>query len=694
MTYFFELIAKKVGFSRIGRIVIFKEGKKYLATPNIIIPMNSILKQNSSFVREFENHDLFQISNEKYLKDVIQQGKYDNTGFIYSHTGTLVKFKEILEKNFDIFSKHTNIIVNIPFNIPTTALTKIFAINEIKNYLKNINKILKKYPNLNFGISIRIFDFPELISLYKSTIYDNNNIKLLNLTDLFDNFSKYRKILNLIIQIKQEFDNNIVLMSSGKITPKFYPILTYLGIDLIDSSYLLYLSSENFYNTIEYLLPIYKLKFFPCSCIACRGRLKDLLEEKHSSEKINLLCLHNLITAKNYMNKIKQYLNYEDFRAFLEKSSLDDINIISMLKILDKQHFELLRYETPIIQKNKTINCLGPSSYYRPDFQIFRERVIKNFTPEPSTRLILLLPCSARKPYSESKSHRKFHSIIRKFPEFPDFQEIILTSPLGAIPRQLENIYPVNSYDISVTGDWDNEEINITADMLIKLLKKFDKNIPIICHLEEGGYLEIVKRVSSKVQNLFYYSEIQERITSAESLQSLENLINENKDKFSFYEDVSKINYLTKTRIRKFIKILDYQFGPGSGSKIISNELKLRKNRNITRIELIDVKTQDLLGVYMYSSGFIELTLKGAKKMGPFSKNSKIIIFDGNKLIGNTLFRPGVLDFNSELIPNENVILLDREKKEIIGVGNMIVGSNFIKNSKTGRIAKIYERAN
>ncbi|GAI86743.1 unnamed protein product, partial [marine sediment metagenome] len=108
------------------------------------------------------------------------------------------------------------------------------------------------------------------------------------------------------------------------------------------------------------------------------------------------------------------------------------------------------------------------------------ERLLKRFTPESWTKLIIILPCSAKKPYSESKSHKKFHSIIRKFRDFPDFQEIILTSPLGAIPRQLENIYPVNSYDISVTGDWDNEEITIASNMLIKLLEKYDKDIPIL----------------------------------------------------------------------------------------------------------------------------------------------------------------------------------------------------------------------
>ena len=63
------------------------------------------------------------------------------------------------------------------------------------------------------------------------------------------------------------------------------------------------------------------------------------------------------------MNKIKLYLRMEDFRGFVEKSSFDDMNIISALKVLDKQYFNAMKLETPITQAKKIIKCFGPSSY-------------------------------------------------------------------------------------------------------------------------------------------------------------------------------------------------------------------------------------------------------------------------------------------------------------------------------------------
>jgi len=693
MTHFFEVISTKVGYSRIGRVLISKKPIIYSKTPNILIPIRNVLMHQLNFIEQFENHDLFIISKEIFLKISFIRDKFKKTGFIFTHTGKLERFQQILFENSDIFFED-NIISIIPFNIPTTIINKDFVQKEIENYINSSEKILKNNPNLNFGITIKIFDYPKLVNLYFPLIRNNENIKILNLADIFDNFSNFRNIIGLLVEIKTHLDNNIIIMASGRVIPKFYPILIYLGVDLIDSSYLMYLSGENFYDSIEYLLPIYKIKFLPCSCVACQGKLKNLLEDKYSSEKIDLLCLHNLISAFNYMKKIKQYISYEDFRAFVEKSSLDDTNIISILKVLDKSYFDLIRYETPIVQENKSVKCFGPSSYYRPDFQEFRVRTIEHFKPEPWTRLIILLPCSAKKPYSESKSHKLFHKAIRKFPEFPYFQEFILTSPLGIIPRQLENIYPANSYDISVTGEWDTEELNIAVEMLIKVLENYNKNIPIICHLEDG-YLEIAKRATSKLQNNFIFSKIYGRATSKESLQSLENIIKEQKDKYIVNESLPRKDFISKTWIRKFIKILDYQFGPGSGVKIISSEIVLKKNKASTKISLINSNKNEEIGVFKFKTGQISLTLKGIIRItqDPSSINSNFIVFDGEEIMGNTLFRAGILNWSSDLIPNNHVIILDNKKKNIIGIGELLVGSNFIKNSKAGRIVKIYEKA-
>jgi len=691
MNYFFELITKGVGFSRIGRIICSKESKRFISTPNIIIPMKKSLMNNLKFLEEFEDHEIFLILKDFYLQIGFLRDKFKKTGFIYTHNGSMESFKGILASNIDIFTED-NIIPSIPFNTPTTVINKEFAEEEIKIFIEESNHILQQHNNLDFGLSIKIYDYSELFDLYIPIIKNNKNVRILNLVDLFDNFNNFRNIIKIIFKIKQELDNNLVLMVSGRIIPKFYPILIYLGVDLIDSSYLLYLSAENFYDTIEYLLPIYKIKYFPCPCTICQRDLKHSLTDKYSSEKTAQLTLHNIISAYTYMNKIKLYMRMEDFRGFIEKSSFDDMNIISTLRVLDNQYFNILKYETPLTQINKVINCHGALSYNRQDFQGFRERLINRFTPESWTKLIIILPCSAKKPYSESRSHKKFHSVIRNYHDFPDFQEIILTSPLGAIPRQLEDIYPVNSYDISVTGEWDNEEITIASNMLISLLEKFDERIPILCHVKDLGYFKIIENARSKIKNKIYFTEVKNNLTSNESLLSLEEKISELKDSYNLGDVIPENKNFLKTLTRKFFKIIDYQFGLNTGNKIFYNGIKTWRNKRSHQIEISDLLTREKLGKFNASSGQIELNLKGANRMLPFSENSNYIVFDGQKINGNTLFRPGIVSFSPSLVPKDIVVIFDKNKEKIIGLGSLIVGSNYIKNSITGKIVNVYEK--
>ncbi|MHA1335395.1 MAG: DUF5591 domain-containing protein, partial [Promethearchaeota archaeon] len=353
----------------------------------------------------------------------------------------------------------------------------------------------------------------------------------------------------------------------------------------------------------------------------------------------------------------------------------------------------ILRYETPFYQKLNKINIIGEISYYRPDFVEFRERVLETFSPEPKTSLIILFPCSAKKPYSQSKSHKKFLKILRKFPEFPSFQEIILTSPLGAIPRQLEDVYPVVYYNIPVTGDWSSEEIEITSKMLNRLIQKFEKNIPIICHLD-GKYIDIAKNALKNLENEIIFTNIVENLTSDESLKSLEELIKKYKKtdkKEDIKENTMKSLYL-KTVNRKLIKIADFQFGMGIGEKLFYNGIELVNIPKSNNKRILDPKTKELIAIFNQKPAFLKLTMKGAMRIFDDLKTNYSLIFKDTKISGNNLFLQGIEKISPNLAPKKNIIIINKDKDKILGMGQLIVGTNSIINSKTGRVAEIYEK--
>ena len=691
MTYIFELLKNRTGFSRIGRIQRKRNGENiYNYTPDIVIQLDDTLLHNFNFLREFSNPQFLIISEKKHLSSSLLEQKFENQYFIYTHYGKLDKFISTLDAKLQ-FITDNNILCLIPFNLPTRAISKDFAEQAIKSYLQNVRMIIERNPSLKLGISIRLFGYSELITHYVSFLQKEQKIKLVKIEDLFNKLRNFRTIISVIIELKDKTDNNLILLADGEILPDFYPMLIYFGFDLINTSYLSYLSFQEKYVTQEKTYYFDQLEYLPCSCRICREDLKYI--KKGSREKRNVylsLYLHNLIFVKFYMQKIKQKLKKEDYRNFLEKSSFHNLNAISTLKVLDKEYNNRLEKETPITQKNRILKCIGPSSYYRPDFTFYRKRVIERFHPEPYSNIIVLFPCSAKKPYSKSKSHRKFLHTLGKFKNQYAFQEFILTSPLGVIPRQYENLYPACFYDISVTGDWDHEEIEIGGKMLASLLEKYDPKIPIIAHVS-GGYKKIIEATEKFIQRTIEFPEIDYHPTSKKSLASLESLVESKLTTYRPSIQKPESQYLFDDWNRKLVKILDYQFGKGTGKKFFQNPVKSRINRRHQQIHFSDPTTEQELGVFKEATGQFKISIAGANRIKPWENSHNIVVFNGENLRGNTFFKPGILEYSEDLYPNEIVFILNKTKEKVVGVGKMIVGSKYIKNTQSGRVIKLYE---
>lgn len=115
-----------------------------------------------------------------------------------------------------------------------------------------------------------------------------------------------------------------------------------------------------------------------------------------------------------------------------------------------------LRYNSPVSRQDKLIHD-------------WRERITNVHTP-PSHQsdVLVLLPCSATKPYRLSQSHHRF---LKNIPS-NRVHQVMVTSPLGLVPRELEDIWPAAHYDIPVTGDWDADEVDMINSMIADICKR------------------------------------------------------------------------------------------------------------------------------------------------------------------------------------------------------------------------------
>ncbi len=84
----------------------------------------------------------------------------------------------------------------------------------------------------------------------------------------------------------------------------------------------------------------------------------------------------------------------------------------------------------------------------------FSRWVAENYIPPEGADCALFLPCSAQKPYSASRTHRAVAREIERLPQKRARQVHILTlsEPLGIVPHEMENLYPADSYDLTLSS--------------------------------------------------------------------------------------------------------------------------------------------------------------------------------------------------------------------------------------------------
>ena len=143
---------------------------------------------------------------------------------------------------------------------------------------------------------------------------------------------------------------------------------------------------------------------------------------------------------------------------------------------------EHLRYHDEIVNQNSTPSTLsvvvppsmalrahGSATLQDPEVVDWVNFMDMEYSPPSGLdKVLILLPCSERKPYRDSRSHHRFREAIGN----TSAHEVMVTSPLGLVPRDLERIWPAAHYDVPTTGDWSADEINRITGMVTSLLNR------------------------------------------------------------------------------------------------------------------------------------------------------------------------------------------------------------------------------
>ena len=452
-----------------------------------------------------------------------------------------------------------------------------------------------------------------------------------------------------ILRTREAIPADTALYLSGVATPRNVATLVYAGVDLVDAKKAKVRGAEGFYLTSEGERFLEDLRELPCSCPACQGPIEEF-DRRDCAE-------HNANALRAELRVVRERIREGRLRDYVEGQARHDQWLTAAFREFDQQ-YEYVEERTPIVRDSE-LSAASGDSIRRAEIQRFAERVTNRYETEFDGPLVLV-PCSAKKPYSESQSHRQFHDAIQWRGHLAS-----MTSPIGVVPQELELTYPAQQYDTVVTGRWSADEREFVAEVLRRYLQRYVYD-RVIAHVPQGGYTDICETVEADVDADFEYT-VADHPTTDESLAALSEAL----------EGVEA--YQKRTREHRIVRAMaDYQLGEGAGAELFPSD----EIQTTSRYPKLQVRDDDgeQLATMVPQYGVLSFTTAGARKWAESDAPSKVVEIDEFVPHGSVL-APGVVDADESIRTGDEVIV---SGPKAFGVGRAAMFGEEMQESTRG----------
>jgi archaeosine synthase len=484
--------------------------------------------------------------------------------------------------------------------------------------------------------------------------------------------NRARDFVNSIIRLKENTCADSLLYTPALATPENLSLLVYTGVDIVDETLTAIRGYQDIYltNSGEYHLD--RLHEFPCVCAVCSSNTPGELLKLPKKERAGLLSSHNASKLGEEMRTLREQIRTGQIREYVERQCRTRPWLTAALRLIDAEG-TFIEKRTPVIRSGK-LYANTSESLSRVEIRRFARRVMERYTA-PDLDTLVILPCSAKKPYSTSSSHQKFINALGKFRKY--VHEVIITSPMGVVPRELELMYPAAHYDTPVTGHWDREERAWVGGCLCSYLKK-NRYKNIIAHVH-GAYREICGDVETELGLDFVYT-AEEGVTNHSALERLGLAVSslENIPKRS--TDQAKLDLVRASA--------DYQFGKGAGDMLTWNaivrapfpkfQLIAGPDEHDTISPFSKDSSKKQLATLIPQYGTIALTVEGGLRLGSHADYRVRI---GDFIPHSSILAPGVIDADPQIRPGDEVMV---ESEKFFGVGKALMSGWEMKESARG----------
>jgi archaeosine synthase len=433
-----------------------------------------------------------------------------------------------------------------------------------------------------------------------------------------------RKLVDSVIRIREKIGYNRLLIMLGIAEPSTAALLSYMGVDVFDDSLVAAAGSGG-------------IRLIPEGEIRC-GTDRDVQVE-------------NIADLEKECGTITVFTESGRLRELVDQRAAASPSSTAILRIFDDAGY---RYQEECCSTVGTrFACNTTQALRRPDLKIYREKISETYRRPEHKRILLLLSCSAKKPYHISKTHKAFSSAIHTAQHDTLVHEVIVTSPLGIVPRELDVFYPANSYDIPVTGEWKCQEKEMIRSMVSGILSQgYDK---VICHL--GKDAELVEGLA----------EMEETVvgdpTTPASLKNLDDALRR------AAKGMEPVGYDVE-RIGSVRSILTFQLGQDTADALMDNGSYAIGKFPYWKImrDDPDSKEKIQLGMLTPERGMISLTIEGAEIVADLGKN--IVEMTDFEMKGN-LFAVGVVKADPRIRQGDEAVVTMNGNVVAVGVAMM-----------------------
>ncbi|MBN2111141.1 MAG: tRNA-guanine transglycosylase, partial [Methanosarcinaceae archaeon] len=237
-----------------------------------------------------------------------------------------------------------------------------------------------------------------------------------------------RQFFNTLVHMKNNVSPDSAIYAPCICLPENIAMLVYLGIDILDNTKALIAAHSDIYLTTAGRFHLDSLAELPCRCETCAGTSASELRKMEKRERAKIIERHNLNAIEAEIILVKEKIRTGMLREYVEGQCRTRPWLTALLRLADSE-YNYLEDKNPIARSNEML-ANSSESLTRVEVVRFAERVRERYAP-PDADVLVLLPCSAKKPYSTSNSHWKFINAIGNNRRY--VHEMVITSPIGIV---------------------------------------------------------------------------------------------------------------------------------------------------------------------------------------------------------------------------------------------------------------------